>query len=115
MDTGDWGQDDLDDIKDDWDEVCDKAAYALTKEVVADNYFNGGTWYLNNWREIPPTSEVVRGKNICVAGGKNKLGCADISELDLAGILQPNKRYSECECLMSETPRKHIIFKHVQE
>ena len=106
VDTGDWGQDDLDDIKDDWDEVCDKAAYALTKEVVADNYFNGGTWYLNNWREIPPTSEVVHGKNICVAGGKNKLGCADISELDLAGILQPNKRYSECECLMSETPRK---------
>ena len=53
VDTSDWGQDDLNGAWDDLDEVPDDVTHGLTIEVVADSYFKGGTWYLNNWREVP--------------------------------------------------------------
>ena len=64
MNTNDWGQDDFENVfsgawddLDDVEEVPDDAKDTLTSEVVAENFFKGGTWYLNNWREVPPVSD----------------------------------------------------------
>ena len=88
---------DLNGAWDDYDEVPDDATHALTIELVADNYFKDRTWYLNNWREVHTTSEVVSGKNnISGTDSKNKLSCADHSDLNLTVPALPNKGYLDC-------------------
>ena len=116
VNTSDWGQDDFEDVfsgawddLDDVDEVHDDAEHTLTSGVVAENYFKGGTWYLNNWREVPPVSEVGSEKNnICRTDSKNKLGCADNSGLNLSLHILPNNGYLGCVYVQSVLTRKRF-------